>query len=72
MARIVWPNGLVRSEFDLKVDSLGKKLAHVRVGNILLDHALRVEERSVDRDSVLHDAEITVALVVKHRNYYAF
>ena len=68
MARIVWPNGLVRSEFDLKVDSLGKKLAHVRVGNILMHHALGIEKRTVNRDGMLHDVEIPLTLVVKHRH----
>src|ERR1700738_5429559 len=48
-----------------------KKLAYVCVGNILLHHALGIEERTVDGDGVLHDAEITVALVVKHGNDHA-
>jgi hypothetical protein len=47
------------------------RLAHVRVGNILLHHALGIKERSVDGDGVLHNAEITVALVIKHGNDYA-
>ena len=50
---------------------LEKKLAHVRVSNILLDHALGIEEGSVDRDGMLHNAEITIALVIKHGNNYA-
>ena len=29
-------------------------LRHVRVGDVLLHHAVRVEERSVERDRVLH------------------
>src|ERR1700693_4443232 len=65
---IFWPADEIATSAARFVE---KKLAHVRVGNILLHHALGIKERSVDRDSVLHDAEITVALVIKHRNDHA-
>src|SRR6516162_1666241 len=41
-------------------------LAEVGVGDVLLNHTLGVEERAVDGDGVLHNAQEPVALVVKH------
>src|SRR5690242_14114856 len=38
--------------------------AEIRVSDVLLHHALRVEERTIDGDGVLHDLEELVALAV--------
>ena len=45
--------------------------AQIRVGDVLLHHALRVEERSVDGNSVLHDGQKLGAIVVVHRKNHA-
>src|SRR5208283_4374254 len=46
-------------------------LAQISVGNILLHHALRVEERTIDRDGVAHHFKVAVAVLKKHRQDYA-
>src|SRR5277367_116205 len=42
-------------------------LSQIRVGNVLLDHALGVEERAVDGNGVLHDLDVEARLFVEHR-----
>src|SRR5713226_2745064 len=44
----------------------------IRVGDVLLHHALRVEERTVDGDGVLHDFQEFSAIVVVHRKNHTF
>src|SRR5713226_9245764 len=46
--------------------------AHIRVGDVLLHHALGVEERAVDGDGVLHDFQELGAIVVIHWKNHAF
>lgn len=44
-----------------------KSLSDVGVGNVLLDHALGVEERTIQSDGMLHHADVLVRFVVEHR-----
>src|SRR5229473_8538625 len=44
----------------------------IRVGDVLLHHALRVEERAVDGDGVLHDFQEFSAIVVVHGKNHTF
>src|SRR5713226_2515163 len=46
--------------------------AQIRVGDVLLHHALRIEERPIDGDGVLHDFQELGAIVVVHRKNHTF
>jgi len=50
----------------------GEKLTQIRIRNVLLHHPLSIEERSVDRNRVLHDFQEFRAIVVVHRQNHAF
>ncbi len=55
----------------MRVRMRARRLAQVSVGNILLNHALGVEERAVDGDGVLHHFQPAMAAFVVHRKNHA-
>src|SRR2546430_3465026 len=46
--------------------------AQIRVGDVLLHHALCIEERAVDGNGVLHDFQKLGAIVVVHQKNHTF
>src|SRR5580704_10909619 len=51
---------------------MAELISQVRVCDVLLHHALGVEERTVDGDGMLHDLDVEPRLFVKHRKNYVF
>src|SRR6266568_6021880 len=47
-------------------------LAQICVGGVLLHHALRIKERAVNGDGVLHDFQKSTALIVVQRKNHSF
>jgi hypothetical protein len=48
----------------------GCAFLQIRLHHILLQHAMGIKERAVERNRVAHDIEIVIAVVVKERHDY--
>src|SRR5215467_9862161 len=55
-----------------RTERVGKPLAQVGVGNVLLHHALGIEKRSVDGNGMLHDGKVAAAILVEERKNHVF
>src|SRR5712691_5302250 len=76
--RTAWANfGLIPGRAPLPFPSPARgahcaRSAEISVSDVLLHHTLRVEERAIDGDGVLHDLQKSASLVVIHRQNHTF